>query len=155
MFKAYPLFGVGQQQFVEHHILTAHNSYVLAAAELGFPGLLLFSIVMYVCMKVPIAALRRLGPAGADGGVADVARTWGMALIASWAGFLVGIFFLSFCYHEILWIYVGLIGAYYAAMKVHDEGFEVKFTWRDFWLVFAIDVALIVVLFVYTRLKVV
>ena len=121
MLRAYPIIGVGQQQFVEHHTQTAHNSYILAAAELGFFGLNLFSIMLYLSMKIPVTALRRLGPGGPnspDRGAADVARTWGMALLAGWAGFLVGIFFLSFCYHQILWIYFGLIGAYYSAMKV-------------------------------------
>lgn len=33
-----PLFGVGKGQFAEHHGLTAHNSFVLAFAELGLIG---------------------------------------------------------------------------------------------------------------------
>ena len=39
MFRGNPVFGVGARQFAEHHYLTAHNSYVLSFAELGFPGL--------------------------------------------------------------------------------------------------------------------
>ncbi|HZS40674.1 MAG TPA: O-antigen ligase family protein [Polyangia bacterium] len=150
MFKQYPIFGVGQGQFTEHHFLTAHNSYVLAPAELGFPGMVLWSIVMYITVKIPVSALRRLRALGPE---ADVARTWGMGLLAALLGLLVGIFFLSFCYHQSLWIYIGLSGGFYCALKRHDPDWDVKFAWRDFFLVVAIDVMLVALLFVYTRLK--
>src|SRR5215475_13606848 len=48
MFKSNPLFGVGARQFGEHHYLTAHNSYVLSFAELGFPGFVLFIAIIYL-----------------------------------------------------------------------------------------------------------
>src|SRR5262249_3266951 len=38
MFKHSPLWGVGYYGFQEHSILTAHNSYLLCAAELGLIG---------------------------------------------------------------------------------------------------------------------
>src|SRR6202034_1857798 len=46
-FKQNPLFGLGYGQFVENYPITAHNSYLLSAAELGLPGLLLFSYLVY------------------------------------------------------------------------------------------------------------
>jgi O-antigen ligase len=155
MFKQYPLFGVGQGQFTEHHFLTAHNSYVLAPAELGFPGMVIWSIVMYITVKIPVSALQRLSRRAPSlpGAEADVARTWAMGLLAALLGLLVGIFFLSFCYHQTLWIYIGLSGAFYCALKNHDPDWEVRFRWRDLLLVIAIDVMLVALLFVYTRLK--
>jgi hypothetical protein len=154
MVRAYPIIGVGQGQFTEHHVQTAHNSYVLAPAELGFLGMVFWSIVIYLCVKIPVQALRRLGPSGPYGPEADAARTWGMGLLASWCGLLIGIFFLSFCYHQILWIYIGLAGAFYSAMRAHDEGYEVKLGWRDLWLIVGVDLLLVIVLFVYTKHKV-
>jgi hypothetical protein len=154
MFRAYPIIGVGYGQFVEHHFLTAHNSYVLASAELGFFGLVSWLTVLYISLKIPIVALRRLGPSGAAQPEAEVARVWGMALLTALIGFMVGIFFLSFCYHHILWVYVGLSGAYYSAMRTHDPGYEVEFGWRDFARVLGISVAVVSVLYAYTRLKV-
>ncbi len=47
MFKANPVFGVGQGMFTEFHSLTAHNSFVLVMAELGFIGLFFFTGFFY------------------------------------------------------------------------------------------------------------
>lgn len=151
MFKDSPLFGVGAGQFIEYHILTAHNSYVLAPAELGFPGMVLWSIVMYLSVKIPATALIRLRAHGPE---ADVARAWSAGILAALIGLLVGVFFLSFCYHAVLWVYVGLSGALYAALRRHDPGFEVRLETRDLLRVLAIDVALIVGIFLYARWKV-
>lgn len=150
MFKEYPLFGVGQGQFVDHYIQTAHNSYVLAPAELGFPGFVLWSVIMYLSVKIPIKALSA-GPTAGE--AARVARVWGMAFTAGIVGLLLGILFLSFNYHHILWIYVGLSGALYTTIRTHDPAWDVKFSFRDFALVIVIDIALIVLLFGYTRWK--
>jgi len=59
MLKANPLFGIGSNNFVDHHGRVAHNTYIQLAAELGLTGYLLwitlllltllmgFSIIMY------------------------------------------------------------------------------------------------------------
>ncbi|HEY4158484.1 MAG TPA: O-antigen ligase family protein, partial [Polyangiaceae bacterium] len=137
MWREHPLLGVGLGQFVEHHYMTAHNSYLLALAELGLPGLLLFGIVVYLSAKIPIAVLRRIASdeSGQFRAGAPLANAWAMALIAAFAGMAVGIFFLSFTYHYVLWIYVGLSGALYSAVRRHDPGFRVRLSGRDFvWL---------------------
>ncbi|MFI5289837.1 MAG: O-antigen ligase family protein, partial [Polyangia bacterium] len=158
LFRQYPIFGVGPGQFVDHYYLTAHNSYVLAPAELGFPGMVIWSVVMYLSAKIPVSALRRLSPAEppriAPGPEADVARTWAVALLAALAGLLVGVFFLSFCYHQVLWIYVGLAGAYYCALKRHDPEWEVRFSFRELLFVVAGDAFLIPLIYLYARHKV-
>jgi hypothetical protein len=66
----------------------------------------------------------------------------------------IGIFFLSFCYHQTFWIQVGLCGAFYAACKTHDPEWEVEFGPRDWLLLLCIDVALVMAIFLYTRAKV-
>jgi O-antigen ligase len=47
MFKANPLFGVGQGMFTEDYPLTAHNSFVLVMAELGLVGLFFYTGLIY------------------------------------------------------------------------------------------------------------
>ena len=145
MFQASPGFGVGAGRFIEHHDLTAHNSLVLAAAELGTPGLLLFASILYLAVKVSLQALRSE--------VAPVARSWALALLASTSGLLVGSFFLSFVYKNALWIQVGMTGALHQAIRLHAPDFEVKFGTRDLAAVAIIVGLLLVTLVGYTGLK--
>lgn len=123
LLQRFPLFGVGSGQFGEHHHLTAHNSLVLAAAELGVPGLLLWSSIVWISIKIPGQALRsRIEPVG---------RAWALALLASMAGLVVGAMFLSFAYKNAFWVYVGLTGVLHQAIARHDPSFVVRFGIRD------------------------
>ncbi len=148
MVKTWPFLGAGYDQFTEHHHLTAHNSYLLAAAELGFIGMFLWSIILYLCFKIGVVAHRTL-----DHEEARVARIWGLALIASFSGLAIGTFFLSFTYHPILWLYIGFAGAFYAAVKAHQRDWTVRASAWDVVLVGGGDLAIIFAIFVYTRLK--
>jgi O-antigen ligase len=145
LFQASPGFGVGAGRFTEHHDLTAHNSLILAAAELGAPGLLIFAAILYLAAKVSVQALRS--------GVAPVARTWALALLASTSGLLVGTFFLSFVYKNALWIQVGMTGALHQAIQRHDPAFQVRFGFADLALVSLVIALLLVSLVAYTGLK--
>ena len=157
MFRSSPILGVGFRQFDEYHYLTAHNSYLLTLAETGFIGLFLFSVLMYLSIKVPYQVLVAHPPAGAPGATeeaapAGIARTWAMALLASFCGLAVGTFFLSFSYHYVLWIYFGLAGALYAATRAHNRSFEVKLGLREVAAIGAVDAVFVVSMFVFTRL---
>lgn len=149
LLRWYPARGVGYGQILEYNALTAHNSYALSGAELGFPGLMLFSALLYLSFKIVVTILRRY----AGNRDAAVARSWAMALLASLAGLSVGIFFLSFCYHVVLWIYLGLVGALYQATRAHDPTLDVRLDRHDLLRLVVIDVTLVVVLFVYTTVK--
>jgi O-antigen ligase len=153
MWRSHPLTGVGFGQFGEYHYLTAHNSYLLTLAELGLLGMLLFSAILYVSLKIPLTLLRQIKSARTQPGAAAVAvlKPWAMALIAAFSGLMVGIFFLSFAYHYVLWIYVGLAGALYSAIRRHDPSFKVSFGWRDLGVVAAVNLGIIVFVFFYTR----
>jgi hypothetical protein len=74
-----------------------------------------------------------------------------MAMIASFSGLAVGIFFLSFTYHYVLWIYFGLSGALFAAVRSHDRAFQVRFGLRDLALVLAMDACIIACVYGYTH----
>lgn len=127
MFKASPIFGVGHGQFVEHHYLTAHNSFVLTVAELGLPGFFIFVCMIYLTLKTLIVGLIQLK----DVKGAESAEVWGMALLASFAGILFQSNTLSFAYHSVLWIFFGLVGAWTGAIRHHRPDFQMKLTWRD------------------------
>ncbi len=153
MWRAEPILGVGLGQFGEYHYMTAHNSYLLTLAELGPPGMLLFSIIIYISLKIPLGALRHVErlEGGEAGAALSVAKPWAIALVAALVGLGVGIFFLSFAYHYVFWIYVGLTGALYSAMRMHDPDFRVRFGLRDLALVGAVNVAMIVSIHFYTK----
>lgn len=150
MIKMYPLFGVGQNQFQEHAWppLTAHNSYVLSAAELGLPGMLIWSTLMYLTIKIPVT-VAFFPPENMD----PRFREYAISLTLSFVGFLVGIFFLSFCFHPLLFIYIGLAGALYGAVRNSAPEFEVRVKPKEIGYLAIADVVIIAVIFVYTRIK--
>lgn len=153
MFRSNPFYGVGFDQFGEYHYLTAHNSYLLTLAELGAPGLFLFSVLFYVSAKIPLTTLRRYSGSGGAvlGELAGTARAWSMGLLAAFVGLGVGIFFLSFSYHYVLWIHMGLSGALYFAVRRHDPEYRLAFGWRDLVLIGIFDLALIGGMYLLTR----
>lgn len=156
MFRGYPFLGVGLGQFTEYHYMTAHNSYILALAELGLPGMFLFGVVLYLSGKIPLSVLRHV-PASPNPEVqagAQLTRAWSIALLAAFIGLSVGIFFLSFTWHYVLWIYLGLSGALYSAVRRHDATFRVRLTWLDLGLVAAACVGIVAFVTFYTRWKI-
>lgn len=127
MFKENPVFGVGYGQITEHFRLTAHNAYLLAPAELGIIGTVIWYGLAYVSFKTLIAARWAVK----DKPEARVAKYWAEAMLASQVALHIGIAFLSFCYHAIYWIYMGLVGAVYKAVQSHMPDWNVKFNGRD------------------------
>ncbi len=75
-----------------------HNSYVQVGAELGLVGLLIFAGFLINVFR----ALGRLTPVG--GSTARLAQS----LTASLVGFVVGAFFLTLAYHDMLFTLTGL-----------------------------------------------
>jgi O-antigen ligase len=77
----------------------AHNAFIQVGAELGVPGLVLF-VAMIVSAFV---ALRRSQAPGRAAGPADRQTQLAQVLTASLIGFVVGAFFLSLAYSEMLY----------------------------------------------------
>lgn len=112
MFKSSPLFGVGYGQFMEHHLRTAHNSFVLCFAELGTFG--------YLCwLGLIVLAFR---------GLMVVAKSedrsyswWGWMMTSSLAAFLSCAWFLSRTYQASLFMLLGLSFACYFGYLRRNE----------------------------------
>jgi len=149
MFKRNPIFGVGARQFAEHHYLTAHNTFVLAFSELGFPGFVLFMAVLYLSFKSLVVGLLQLRNVPGS----DAATTWGLALLASMAGIVFQINTLSFAYHSVMWIFFAMVGAWCGAIRHHMPSFQVRMTWRDFFIVIALSLAYLGGLPLFLRYK--
>jgi len=149
MFRENPLTGVGAGQFTEHHFLTAHSSFMLTLAELGPIGFVLWTSAVYFAVKVTVRVQVDL----AERAGAEAARSWSMALLASLAGLIVSAAFLSIAYHPILWIFLGMTAALYAAVRRHAPDFRVRFGARDLALVCSLDTAFVVAVALYLRMK--
>jgi O-antigen ligase len=146
--KEHPFMGLGVAQFTENYFITAHNSYVLSAAELGFPGMVIWTSLVYVSIKIAYLVGTR-STQGLDPQLVPFA----FALMTSFAGICIGIFFLSFCYQPILYIYFGMSGALYLAAKRSAPTFEVKVSRKELVYITGFDGILLCIIFVYTRIK--
>ncbi len=103
LFEEFPLFGVGQGSFTEYHFRTAHNSFVLCAAELGTFGLFPWIMLIYLSIKNNHFVSRNTASAHMQE-VTIYADTVRYGLIA----FALGAYFLSRTYSELLFVLVGL-----------------------------------------------
>jgi hypothetical protein len=146
----HPLFGVGKGQFTDYNYLTAHNSYVLALAELGLIGFFVWlsNIVLTGLMarKVQAAgagAPTSYAPSPEPGGKprdkgADELETWPNVWECSrtlWYGYLGGLvamYFLSRSYVTILYVHMALIVAMYQLARTYRPDIEVV-SFADRW----------------------
>ena len=146
-FARHPI-GQGIDQFTDQHHITAHNAYLLAAVDLGLVGLFAWTGLLWASFKIPLTIVRR-PPANLD----PVLRAFAVALMVSFLGTLVGIFFLSFTYKQLLFVWLGIAGALYGAVKDDDPSFEVRIGGKDLAGIFFGDLAMLAIIFVYTRLN--
>jgi O-antigen ligase/polysaccharide polymerase Wzy-like membrane protein len=104
MLKAGPFLGAGFGQFLEHHELTAHNSFVLCFAETGLIGYFFWLgllVITYVQLQ-SLAGLSEQRPIDRD------IRQWARTLQSSMVGFLAAAFFLSRTFVPMLYLLLGL-----------------------------------------------
>lgn len=104
MFKSSPLFGVGYQMFTDYHFRTAHNSFILALAEIGLFGYLLWIALFYFSMKSPVMVAG--SPAGQNTLSSHV-----VSLKVALVGFLAAAFFLSRTYNPLPYMLIALSAA--------------------------------------------
>jgi putative inorganic carbon (hco3(-)) transporter len=114
MLKSSPLFGVGYGQFVEHHDLTAHNSFVLGFAELGFLGYTAWIALIVMAFLGLQQVMNNVDKIGKN----HPAWLPACLLQACLAGFLACAWFLSRTYQPTLYLLLGLcIAVAYCAWK--------------------------------------
>jgi hypothetical protein len=150
LFFAHPFRGVGVDQFSDQVAsplhLTAHNSYLLAAAETGLPGFFFWSGIVWTSLKIPLTALKTTS-------LSPEIRAIANALVVSFGGIAVGIFFLSFTYKQLLFVWFGLSGAFYFVMREADPTLRVRVGWKDCAGLAFGNLGVIGLLWAYTRAK--
>jgi putative inorganic carbon (HCO3(-)) transporter len=112
--KSSPIWGIGYGSFSDRQGMTAHNSFLLCAAELGVVGLLLWTSIIVVTMiqlgRVP-KILATKNPA--------MAR-WAVAVRMSLVVYLFCGFFLSRAYELPLYLLFGAAGSIIASAGGDD-----------------------------------
>lgn len=110
-----PVFGVGKGQFADNHgNLTAHNSFVLAFAELGLLGYFFWLSNLIITWLMLHKLVKYMLP---EGSPADEVQRWDELKAAArtlWCGYAAGLtaaFFLSRSYVVILYIHIALVVA--------------------------------------------
>lgn len=120
--KQRALTGIGFGRIEDHLHMTAHSTWALVAVELGLPGLFLLLLVF-----VTTASLLWSGVVSyRDRPDARTAYVWCRAMLASLAGTLVGVSFLSYAYKPILWMQLGMYAAVLACVRAADPGVTLR-----------------------------
>lgn len=120
MFKSHPVFGVGYLRFGEFHPYTAHNSFILVLAEMGFMGIFIW-VSMFYCSFREISLMRALPrpPPYLDSLL--------NSLQAALVGWLVSASFLSQSYKHLSFIVMALVVATMNALA--KEGYDLHHPW--------------------------
>jgi putative inorganic carbon (HCO3(-)) transporter len=146
MFKSSPLWGIGYYQFPERELLTAHNTYLLCAAEMGMIGFFLWMSLLVVT----ILLLRRV-PAAVSASDPVLAR-WAEAVKLSLYGYLFTSFFLSRLYDLPLYLLIGMAGGIIASVGGEDK-LRLRGTHWPVWAG-GLCVAILVLIYMLVRLRI-
>jgi putative inorganic carbon (HCO3(-)) transporter len=121
LIKSSPIFGVGYDMFLEDLSKTAHNSFILAAAELGLVGLFFWMSLIYMSYK-GLSIIQEKS---------ENLRQYARALQAGLIGFCASAFFLSRTYIIIPYIIFALAGSLMHVAKKEDNNLEFTFKKAD------------------------
>ena len=129
MLKSNPLFGVGFEMFTDQRVQTAHNSYILAAAELGFFGLFFWVGLIWSSFKGLLIIQK--GP-WASGSLGDSLTVYALGLQSALVGFCAAAFFLSRTYVILPYLLFALSGSLMYVARQHNKDLNFSFTKKDF-----------------------
>lgn len=145
LFKQHPIFGIGVEQFTEHHPQTAHNSFVLILSEAGFIGAF-FWIALYLQGFRELFMLGKL----------PNAPPWLEPQLAGLTGAIIGwqvcAFFLSQTYKFTGFILLALVVA--TLNVLHNEGYIVNNPWSGRMTLFALVATVAAVMGMYVLMRV-
>lgn len=128
-----PLFGVGKGLFADHHGLTAHNSFVLAFAELGMIGYFFWLsnvFISWLMLQRIVLTPAAPGATAAESAQWELIREHARTLWYGYVGGLVSAFFLSRSYVVILYLHIALIVAIYQLARAQRPDFA-PITWSE------------------------
>jgi len=138
MLKSAPIFGVGYRMFADYHFQTAHNSYILIAAETGIVGLFVWLSLVYLCFKgLVIVGWRNY-----------TSKSYLLGLEAALVGFMSAGYFLSRSYIMVLYLLLAL-AASFEYINLRKE--EYAFTRKDRHILLAVTMGTLALLWFSMR----
>jgi hypothetical protein len=171
LLKRYPIFGLGAHRFTEFSSegRSAHNSFLLAWAEMGLFGYFFWLGMAMACSKDAWAlsqvdgrdSPRRRAPPGTDprgggghGKEADVRqlRRFGVASLSGLMGFYAAAFFLSRTYVEPLFVMLAMVVALRLIYERAQGPLEHRFTLSDSKYVLAAELVSVPALWLLIRI---
>jgi putative inorganic carbon (HCO3(-)) transporter len=147
MLREQPVFGVGYSGFVDHHEITAHNSFVLCFAELGLVGYFFWLWLLWMSWT----DLSAIEVSATEQKLARIVR-WANTLKWCLAGFLTCACFLSRTYIPTLYLLVGLITAFVYVVRMEIPVRRVPLR-RSVGMTVVIEFATIAVVYVVIRVQ--
>ena len=142
MMKSNPLFGVGFGMYTDKLPQTAHNSYILAGAELGFIGLFFWMALIYSSFK-GMSIIQSRAPAFYN---------YALGLQSSLIGFCAASFFLSRTYVILPYMLFAFSGALMDITKNYDDSLDFRFTKRDAWITAGLSAGVILLAYVVIKI---
>jgi hypothetical protein len=122
MFKSHPILGVGKDQFIEHHMRTAHNSFVLVMAELGTLGYFIWVTFVLTIFYMLSTILKLDVDKSTDQELFIKERQLALYLLVSIIGFCTTAFFISRAYILIFYIFAAMCTAlFFRISKIHPD----------------------------------
>lgn len=143
MFKHNLFFGRGYNMFMDDMAQTAHNSYVLAASELGTLGLVLWVGLLYIAIKQCWIVQDKN----------KELTTYALAMQSSIVGFSAAAFFLSRTYNILPFLLVALSGSLFYVAKQKDNTIVCSVTNKDWRNIIFISVFSIVSVYFFIRVR--
>lgn len=144
-FKSSPLWGIGWGGFVEREDWTAHNSYLLCAAELGMIGFFLWMSILVVTMIQLNRVTKVVGKSD------PALARWAVPVKLSLGVYLFTSYFLSCTYNLALFLLLGMAGAI-IAVAGGDETIPLRGTKWPAWSL-GLCVGVLTLIYVMLRLR--
>jgi len=142
MMKANPLFGVGFRMFEADQPQTAHNSFVLAASELGSFG-------YFFWMALIFSSFRQLSLVQQYD---ERLRTYATGLQTSLVGFCAAAFFLSRTYVILPYLLFALSGSLFYIAQQRNKELIYRFTLKEARSTFLFGVIVLIVMYVIVKI---
>jgi putative inorganic carbon (HCO3(-)) transporter len=156
LLKSNPLFGVGYGNFIDFHSLTAHNSAVLAFAELGLVGYLIwFTLVLlslWVSWRIqfPMGTLTNKDTKQLE--QIENTQAAARAVFYGLIGLFATSFFLSRTYMPMLYLTIGIAVGLYGYSSKFDERLQ-KIKMRSFLAgTLSLGIAFLTLIYIAVRL---